>query len=102
MQYNFEWDLNKAKININKHGVSFERAAEIFLDPLQMVIFDSEHSETEECWVTLGKTTNDGFLLVVVHTFEEHEDSATIRVISAERPLSTSNGNMRNADERRI
>lgn len=52
MQYNFEWDPNKAKININKHGVSFERATEIFLDPLQMVIFDSEHSESEERWVT--------------------------------------------------
>jgi uncharacterized DUF497 family protein len=73
MQYNFEWDPNKAKVNIKKHGVSFEQAAGIFLDPLQIVIFDSEHSEVEECWITLGKT-NDGVLLVVVHTFKEHED----------------------------
>jgi uncharacterized protein len=84
MQYNFEWDPNKAKVNIKKHGVSFEQVAEIFLDPLQLVIFDSEHSEAEERWVTLGKTKN-GILLVVAHTFEEHEDSATIRVISARK-----------------
>ena len=84
MQYNFEWDPDKAKVNIHKHGVSFEQAAWIFLDPLHIVIFDSEHSGVEERWVTLGKT-NDGVLLVVVHTFKEHEDSATIRVISARK-----------------
>jgi len=84
MQYNFEWDPNKAKVNLYKHSVSFEQAAEIFLDPLQIVIFDKEHSEMEERWVTLGKT-NDGVLLVVVHTFQEQEDIATIRVISARK-----------------
>lgn len=84
MQYNFEWDPNKAKANIHKHDVSFEQAAEIFLDPLQIVIFDKEHSEMEERWVTLGKT-NDEVLLVVVHTFQEQEGIATIRVISARK-----------------
>ena len=34
MQYTFEWDPRKAKINITKHGVSFEQAAEVFLDAL--------------------------------------------------------------------
>ena len=29
----FEWDENKAKINIQKHGVTFEEAAEVFFDP---------------------------------------------------------------------
>ncbi|MBA4142856.1 MAG: BrnT family toxin [Nitrosospira sp.] len=84
MRYNFEWDFNKATTNINKHGVSFEQATRIFLDPLQMVILDSEHSEAEEHGVTLGKT-NDGTMLVVIHPFKEHEDSATIRVISARK-----------------
>ena len=55
MQYNFEWDPAKAKINIRKHDVSFELGAEIFLDPLQLTIFDDEHSESEERWITLGK-----------------------------------------------
>ena len=84
MQYNFEWDPNKAKSNTKKHGVSFEHATKVFLDELQLTILDNEHSTVEERWVTLGKSTN-GTLLVVVHTFIEHKDSATIRIISARR-----------------
>ncbi|MEK6750140.1 MAG: BrnT family toxin [Pseudomonadota bacterium] len=86
MQYNFEWDPRKAKTNITKHGVSFEQAAEVFLDALHIAVFDDEHSETEERWITLGKAKN-GTLLVVAHTFAEHEDSATVRIISA-RPAT--------------
>ncbi len=55
MQYNFEWDPNKAKSNTKKHGVSFEHATEVFLDELQLSILDNEHSTVEERWVTLGK-----------------------------------------------
>ena len=29
----FEWDTNKFQINLEKHGVSFEEAAEVFFDP---------------------------------------------------------------------
>lgn len=29
----FEWDTNKAESNLEKHGVSFEEAAEVFFDP---------------------------------------------------------------------
>lgn len=86
MQYTFEWDPRKAKTNITKHGVSFEQAAEVFLDALHIAVFDDEHSETEERWITLGKTKN-GTLLVVTHTFAEHEDCATVRIISA-RPAT--------------
>ena len=83
MQYNFEWDPRKAKANTSKHGVNFEQAAEVFLDALHISVFDDEHSETEERWVTIGKTRN-GRLLVVAHTYTEHKDhSATLRLISA-------------------
>lgn len=83
MQYNFEWDPRKTKANITKHGISFEQAAKIFLDALHIAVFDDEHSETEERWVTIGKVGN-GELLVVSHTFVEHEDhTVTVRIISA-------------------
>lgn len=84
MRYNFEWDPNKAKSNTKKHGVSFENAAEVFLDELQLSVLDNEHSKIEERWVTLGKSAS-GTLLIVVHTFSEHKDGATIRIISARR-----------------
>jgi uncharacterized protein len=29
----FEWDSNKAQSNLQKHGVTFEEAAEVFFDP---------------------------------------------------------------------
>ncbi len=63
MQYDLEWDPVKARENIKKHNVSFERASEIFLDPYAISIYDDEHS-------TLGKDRSEE-LLVVVHTFRE-------------------------------
>ena len=30
----YEWDPDKARANVRKHGVSFEEAETIFLDPL--------------------------------------------------------------------
>jgi uncharacterized DUF497 family protein len=29
----FEWDLGKAEENVSKHGVTFDDAAKVFLDP---------------------------------------------------------------------
>ena len=44
--YEFEWDPVKAQTNFNKHGLDFERAATVFLDPLALTIPDEQHSET--------------------------------------------------------
>ena len=85
MRYNFEWDPNKARRNHEKHKVGFESAAEVFLDPLALSIFDKEHDDREERWITLKKDLN-GIMLVVVHTFKEgSEGQCNIRVISARR-----------------
>jgi len=42
----FEWDPEKARLNLAKHGVSFEEAATAFLDPHSLTNFDPDHSET--------------------------------------------------------
>jgi uncharacterized DUF497 family protein len=84
--YEFEWDPVKARTNFNKHGLDFERAATVFLDPLAVTIPDEEHGETEARWVTLGKDATDRYTLVV-HTFEQSaNDRGRIRLISARRP----------------
>ncbi len=50
-----------------------------------MSLFDDEHSEAEERWITLG-LDRSGALLLVSHTYREKtEDSAKIRLISARR-----------------
>ena len=70
----------------NKHGVGFERATQIFRDPLALTIPDEEHSESEVRWITLGKDTT-GRYLVVVHTFEQlRNERGRIRLISARQP----------------
>jgi len=82
MNYHFEWDPVKAASNLKKHGVSFEEAAEIFVDPLQLSILD-DANEGEERWITLGNTKAHK-LRLVVHTYMlYHDQKITIRIISA-------------------
>src|SRR4030043_1400067 len=85
LQYNFEWDPYKAKQNLQKHKVSFERAAEAFLDPWAISIYNEEHSLDEDRWITVGKDQTN-LILVVIHTFhEENIDNCRIRLISARK-----------------
>jgi uncharacterized protein len=85
LRYTFEWDAIKAKVNLQKHRISFDRAAEVFLDPLAISIFDEEQSEHEERWVSLGKDRR-GSVLILIHTFMEvSPEECKIRIISARR-----------------
>ena len=85
MRYYFEWGPDKAKANRKKHGIDFEQASTIFIDPRMISVFDTEHDEHEDRWVTVGIDTN-GILLVVVHTFHEVDaDFCRIRIISARK-----------------
>lgn len=84
-QYQFEWDPIKARRNLRTHGVAFERAATVFLDPEALSEFDERHSEDEDRWITLG-SDGTGSLLVVCHTYRsETAESARIRLISARK-----------------
>lgn len=81
--YHFEWDTAKAHANVAKHGVTFRLATTVFRDEFALTIFDDEHSENEERWVTLGQAEN-GQYLVVIHTVRHTSPSdILIRIISA-------------------
>ena len=70
---------------MTKHGIAFERAATVFLDPEALSVLDEEHGQDEERWITLG-FDRAGTLLVVCHTYrEEMETSGRIRLISARK-----------------
>ena len=85
MKYTFEWDFNKAKSNIKKHQVSFEDATTVFNDKNMISIFDEQHSNNEERWITIGIDSNTR-TLVVVHTFVTiDEKSIKIRIVSARK-----------------
>jgi uncharacterized DUF497 family protein len=85
MEYKFDWDPAKAKQNLQKHRVSFERAAQVFLDPFAISIFDEKHSDDEDRWVTIGSEANE-VLLILVHTFRNVDTNTSIvRIISARK-----------------
>ena len=77
----FEWDMTKSLANVQKHGLTFEVAAQVFADPLSVTIIDPWHSYGENRWVTMGLV--QGKILVVAHTYPEHSRPDSIRLISA-------------------
>ena len=79
----FEWDSNKERANVEKHGVSFAEASTVFGDPLATTIPDPDHSEGESRLVTMGHSVNNR-LIVVSHT----EEGDTVRIISAREATS--------------
>lgn len=77
----FEWDADKAQINLEKHKLRFEVAAKVFLDPDRSQVVDDRFDYGEERFVTYGRV--DGRLFVVV--FTQDEATQTIRMISARK-----------------
>lgn len=82
----FEWDPNKAKINVKKHGVTFKEAQSVFQDPEALVIDDPDHSQEEERFIILGLSQKAN-LLVVCHCYRESD--TVIRIISARKATTT-------------
>ena len=78
MDLEFEWDPQKARMNRQKHGVSFAEAATAFSDSLSATFPDPDHSRTEERHITIGLSTL-GRLLIVSHL----ERNGRVRIISA-------------------
>lgn len=78
----FEWDTNKAIINLRKHGVSFGDAMTVFSDEFARIIYDPDHSKNEDRFVLLGMSAT-ARLLVVCHCYRENDE--LIRIISARK-----------------
>ena len=53
--YEFDWDDDKAAINLGKHGVDFLEAMTVLADPLAMTFYDTGHSDDEDRWVSVGR-----------------------------------------------
>ena len=85
MNYYFDWDVTKAQTNFKKHKITFEKATEIFYDPLALSLYDDLHSEDEDRWITLG-VTKSGTIIVVIHTYKGlNSNDVKIRIISARK-----------------
>lgn len=80
----FAWDPEKARSNLERHGVSFEEAATTWLDPLAIERRDEDHSANEERWLRIGTSLRSA-LLVVWSTERGEERRPVIRIIGARR-----------------
>lgn len=54
----FEWDVEKARANLAKHGVDFFEAMSAFLDEHRIIATDEAHSESEPRYFCIGKVEN--------------------------------------------
>jgi uncharacterized protein len=79
----FEWNVEKNKINQQKHGIDFETARLVFDDPF-CVTFVERVSGGEERWHAIG-SVEDIIVIVVVHTYRQDGSDEVIRIISARR-----------------
>ena len=76
--YKFVWDSAKAELNRQKHKVSFETAARVFLDDNNLDDYDDFHSDDEDRNKIVGMVGN---ILTVIYT----ERGDRTRIISARR-----------------
>ena len=74
----FEWNTEKAKVNLSKHQVSFDEAETVFDDPLFVIFADPDHSFEENRFIIMGESKQNR-LLVVSYT----ERPTKTRLISA-------------------
>ena len=60
----YEWNPTKAKVNLRDHGVSFEEAATVFVDPLAVTYPDPDHSDEENREITIGHSVKQRIVFV--------------------------------------
>ena len=78
----FDWDEQKNRQNIRKHGLDFARAHQVFQRPL-LTTLDDREDYGEERWIGIGMLDDTR---VVVLVFVE-VDEETTRVISLRKAL---------------
>ena len=76
----FDWDENKNRINLEKHGITFEEASTVFFDDRAILFDDPEHSMDEDRFLLLGMSET-AKVCIVCHCYRESD--TVIRIISA-------------------
>ena len=78
--YYFDRDENKNRINLEKHGITFEEASTVFFDDRAILFDDPEHSIDEDRFLLLGMSET-AKVCIVCHCYRESD--TVIRIISA-------------------
>ena len=82
MSIEFQWDDNKAKVNSEKHGITFQEAKTVFYNEFADQFFDKENSYEEDRFLLLGRSIH-ARILMVCHCYRESDE--VIRIISARK-----------------
>lgn len=91
----FEWDKEKAEINLKKHGGSFDEAETVFGNSLSRIFDDETHSFEEKREIIIGHSIQSRLLII---SFTER-DNETVRIISARETTPREKREYENADE---
>ncbi|MEM7132083.1 MAG: BrnT family toxin [Chloroflexota bacterium] len=75
----FEWDQKKNHANMQKHGIDFQDAKNVFLDPRYITEMDCRNDYREARYRIIGMVEEQ--ILLVVYTYR----NGRIRMISARR-----------------
>jgi uncharacterized DUF497 family protein len=93
----FEWDLDKAARNVEKHGVTFTEAVSAFADGAALVGADVAHSSVESRSLLIG-TDDSKRVLTVAFTVRRYANGEAVRIISARRASRKERARYRTAD----
>lgn len=74
----FTWNLEKARENVRKHGISFEEAVTVFGDFDAAIEDDATHSGDEDRFIIVGTSHRERVLLTVYTMRDE-----IVRIISS-------------------
>lgn len=88
----FEYDPEKNRKNIEKHGISFKSAARIFFDYDRIELYDEVHSGDEDRYNTIGDTSAGNVTIIGNLWKETHSVDDILFVVYTERAVINENG----------
>ena len=88
----FEYDEDKNRKNIEKHGISFKTAARVFFDYDRIEMYDEEHSAEEDRYNTIGDASAAESTIIGNLCVEGSHRNDILFVVYTERELVAQNG----------
>ena len=90
----FEYDPEKNRKNIEKHGISFKSATRVFFDYDRIELYDEAHSGDEDRYDTIGDTSA-GNLTVIGNLQDTQRVDDILFVVYTERAIVDEDGRSR-------
>ena len=88
----FEYDEEKNRANIRKHGISFRSAARVFFDYNRIEMYDEENSHEEDRYDTIGDTSAGNSTIIGNVISSDRHINDILFVVYTERVHTINNG----------